>query len=127
MSIRSYRDLEIYQIAHRLAVEVHKATLKELPKFETYEEGSQIRRASKSISINLVEGFGRRRYKAEYLRFLIFSLSSCDETIEHIRFLRDTESLAFQRCDYFIKQYDELSKRINAFIQAVELNHRCFN
>src|SRR5262245_40277905 len=107
MSIRSYRDLEIYQIAHRLAVEVHKATLMEVPKFESYEEGSQIRRASESISINPVEGFGRRRYKAEYLRFLIFSLSSCDETIEHIRYLRDTESLAFQRCDYFFKQYDE--------------------
>jgi four helix bundle protein len=101
MSIKSYRDLDIYQIAHRLAVELHKATLTELPKFETYEEASQIRRSSKSISVNLVEGFSRRRYKAEYLRFLVFSLSSCDETIEHIRFLKETESLANQRCDYF--------------------------
>src|SRR5262245_18474313 len=124
MPIQSYRDLEIYQIAHRLAVEVHKATLTELHKFETYQEGSQIRRASKSISINLVEGFGRRKYKAEYIRFLIFSLSSCDETIEYIRLLGDTESLAPSRCDYFFTQYDQLSKRINAFIRAVEFNHR---
>ena len=51
MPIKSYRDLEIYQIAHRLAVEVHKTTLRELPKFETYEEASQIRRASKSVSL----------------------------------------------------------------------------
>jgi four helix bundle protein len=124
MSVKSYRDLDIYQIAHRLAVEVHKATITELPKFETYEEGSQIRRASKSVSTNLVEGFGRRRYKAEYVRFLVFSLSSCDETLEHIRFLGETESLANQRCEYFFTKYDELSKRINAFIRAVEINHR---
>jgi four helix bundle protein len=127
MPIKSYRDLEIYQIAHRLAVEVHKVTLTELPRFETYEEASQIRRASKSVATNLVEGFGRRRYKAEYLRFLIFSLSSCDETIEHIRFLRDTDSLVSQRCEYFFTQYDELSRRINAFVQAVELNHKWCN
>ncbi len=90
MSVFSYTDLEIYQIAHRLAVEVHSMTLKELPKFETYEEASQSRRASKSIPANIAEGFGRRRYKAEYIRFLIYSLSSCDEMSAHLRLLKDT-------------------------------------
>jgi len=55
-----------------------------LPKFEMYEEGSQIRRSSKSVSNNIVEGFGRRKYKQEFIRFLTFSLGSCDETIEHL-------------------------------------------
>lgn len=38
--IMSYRDSKIYQLAHRLAVELHPVTL-ELPRFELYEEGSQ--------------------------------------------------------------------------------------
>jgi len=49
----SYKDLEIYKLSHKLAVEIHGVTLKELPKFEMYEEGSQIRRSSKSIVTNI--------------------------------------------------------------------------
>ena len=56
----NYKDLEIWQIAKEFSIEVHKMTLT-LPKFEMYEEGSQIRRSSKSIRSNIVEGYGRRR------------------------------------------------------------------
>ncbi|MFQ5855924.1 MAG: four helix bundle protein [Anaerolineae bacterium] len=71
---QSYRDLEIYQLAHKLAVEVHKMTLK-LPRFEMYEEGRQIRKSSKSIPNTIVEGFGRRRYKGDFVRFLTYPAS----------------------------------------------------
>jgi four helix bundle protein len=40
--------LEIYKLAFELAKRVHYATLK-LPRFELFEQGSQIRRASKSF------------------------------------------------------------------------------
>lgn len=125
MPVFSYTDLEIYKIAHRLAVEIHVMTLKELPKFEAYEEGSQTRRAAKSIPTNIAEGFGRRRYKAEYIRFLIYSLAPCDEISEHLRLLKDTISLPSERSEYFLKSYDELGRKINAFISAVDRVHRC--
>lgn len=59
-----YKKLEVYKLAHVLAVKVHKMTLT-LPKFEMYEEGSQVRRSSKSVSSQIVEGFALRKYKAE--------------------------------------------------------------
>ena len=43
--MKSYRDLEIYQLSYELAVKVHKLTLK-LPKYEQYEEGAQLRKSS---------------------------------------------------------------------------------
>ena len=49
---QGYKKLKIYQLAHDLAVRVHKMTM-DLPKFETFEEGSQIRRSSKSVSSNI--------------------------------------------------------------------------
>ncbi|PYI46183.1 MAG: four helix bundle protein, partial [Verrucomicrobia bacterium] len=72
----SYRDLEIWKLAKQIATAVHRMTLQDLPKFEMYEEGSQIRRSVKSVSANIVEGYGRRRYKQEFIRFLVFAHAS---------------------------------------------------
>ncbi len=69
----SYRDLEIWQLARDMSIEIHRMTMKVLPKFEMYEVGSQIRRSSKSIRSNIVEGYGRRRYKQDYIRFLCYA------------------------------------------------------
>ena len=60
-----YEDSKIYQLAKQMAVELHQLTLNELPKFEMYEQGAQIRRSSKSVVANFVEGYGRRMYKKE--------------------------------------------------------------
>ena len=81
---QSYEDLVIYQLAKKLAVEIHQMTLTELPKFEMYEVGSQIRRSSKSVGANIVEGFGRKKYRGEYVRFLTYSLASCETSITWI-------------------------------------------
>jgi hypothetical protein len=50
----NYKDLEVWQIARELSIEIHKMTLS-LPKFNMYKEGSQIRRSSKSIRSNIVK------------------------------------------------------------------------
>ncbi|MBA7536746.1 hypothetical protein ES705_29010 [subsurface metagenome] len=120
----SYKDLEIYILSHTLAVKVHKMTLKELPKFEMYEEGSQIRRSSKSIVSNIVEGFGRRRYKREFIQFLTYSLASCDETKEHLELLFDTKSMKNkEQFEYFLSGYEELGSKLSNFIKSVEKRH----
>ena len=71
----NYRDLEIYQEAKKLAVDVHTMSLT-LPKFELYETGSQIRRSSKSVTAMIVEGYARRRYKSDLVKYLITQLQS---------------------------------------------------
>jgi four helix bundle protein len=121
---KSYRDLEIWNMAHELAVEIHKITLTKLPKFELYEESSQIRRSSKSISSNIVEGYGRRRYKNEFIKFLTYAHASCDETIDHLEFLHQTGSLADKTIfEGLLKRYNLLGGKINNFISAVIAKH----
>jgi four helix bundle protein len=89
----SYKNLEIWQEPRRLVIDIHKMTLEKLPKFELYEEGSQIRKSSKSVKSTIVEGYGRRRYKQEYIRFLTFAIASNDETLDHLENLYETGSL----------------------------------
>ncbi|MEE4263731.1 MAG: four helix bundle protein [Desulfobacteraceae bacterium] len=117
--MRSYKDLEIYQLSYELAVKVHKFTLK-LPKYEQYEEGSQVRKSSKGITSCIVEGYGRKKYKADFLKFLIYSHASCDETIVHLNFLKDIHELDINELNYFLGKYDELGRKINKYIQYVE-------
>jgi four helix bundle protein len=121
----SYKKLTIWQKARELVLDIHKMTLNKLPKFELYEEGSQIRRSIKSVKSNIVEGYGRRRYKQEFIRFLTYSLASCDETTDHLETLYETESLKDEVLYQDLhKRLQTLGKKINNFIQSVEKEHR---
>ena len=118
----SYRDLEIYKLSRRFAVEVHRASL-DLPKYELYEEGQQVRRSSKAITTAIVEGYARRRYKRDYIKYLVYCQGECDETILHLDFLTETHFLTNDSPLVTLrKRYDVLSKRINKFIIWVEKN-----
>ena len=119
-----YKRLEIWRMSRELIIEIHHMTLSSLPKFEMYEEGSQIRRSSKSVKSNIVEGYGRRRHKAEYLRFLDFGYASTLETIDHLETLRETGSLTDEPlfADLHSRSIS-LGKAIHGFIQGVEKHH----
>jgi four helix bundle protein len=120
----SYKKLDIWQRSRELVVDIHKMSLK-LPKFELYETGSQIRRSMKSVKANIVEGYGRRHYKNDFIRFIIYALSSTDETIDHLETLYETGSL---KDEAQFKQLHErlnvLSKMINNFLSSVQANHK---
>jgi len=121
----SYRNLEIWQLARSLTIDIHRMSIRELPKFEHYEVGSQIRRSMKSIRSNIVEGYGRRRYKQEFIRFLTHALASSDETIDHLETLFETGSLSNDVLFNELKaRLETLGKKLNNFLQAVETGHR---
>jgi len=120
----SYKRLEIWQIARELVIDIHKMTVSSLPKFEMYEEGSQIRKSIKSVKSTIVEGYGRRRYKQEYIRFLTYAIASTDETIDHLETLFETESLTDKKLyNRLHKRLNLLGKKVIRFTEAVERGH----
>jgi len=119
----NYKDLEVWKIARELSVEIHGMTLA-LPKFQMYEEGSQIRRSSKSIRSNIVEGYGRRRYKNEFIKYLVYAIASTDETIDHLETLFETESLQDEALfKSLLGKSNLLGKKLIKFIDSVEKQH----
>ncbi len=120
----SYKKLEIRQIARELVIDIHKMTLHKLPKFEMFEEGSQIRRSIKSVKSTIVEGYGRRRYKQEFIRFLNYAIATNDETINHLETLFETESLTDKELyETIYEKLEVLGKKLNRFIRSVEKSH----
>lgn len=119
--MQSYKDLEIYRLSHKSAIEVHKMTLEDLPKFEMYEEGSQIRRSSKSIPATIVEGFGRKQYQQEFVKFLTYAIASTDETKEHLELLFETGSLKKENLfQSLLSRYEELGKKLYRFRETIQ-------
>ena len=120
----SYKNLEIWQLAKQLVIDIHAMTLNKLPKFEMFEEGAQIRKSSKSVKSTIVEGYGRRRYKNEFIRFLTYAMGSNDETVDHLEILFETGSLTDE--DLYkdlIERLDKLGKKLNLFTKSVSKSH----
>lgn len=120
----SYRNLEIWQLVKDVVIDVHQMTLNNLPKHEMYEEGAQIRRSIKSVRSNIVEGYGKRRYKNDFLKYLICAHASCNESLDHLEILFETKSLKDKQMYLELhNKIDKLGAKLNIFIQSVEKSH----
>jgi four helix bundle protein len=120
----SYKKLKVWQLARELVIDIHVMTLSKLPKHEMFEEGGQIRRSIKSVKSTIVEGYGRRRYKQEFIRYLTYAIASNDETIDHLETLFETKSLKDKQLYETIHaRLEVLGKRMNLFIRSVEKGH----
>ncbi len=98
--------------------------MEKLPDFETYETGRQIRKSSKTVRSCIVEGYGRRKYKGDWIKFLVYSLSSNDEKLDHLETLFKTKSLIDN--DLYNQLHEMitlLGKKLNKFLQSVERQH----
>lgn len=119
----SYKKLEIWQEARALSIEIHDLSLK-LPKFEQFEEAQQIRRSIKSVRSNIVEGYGRRTYKQDFIRFMIIALASNDETIDHLEILFETRSISDEmEFNKLHNRLEILGRKLNNFIKALNNDH----
>jgi len=58
---KGFRDLKVYQLAFKLAMEIFRET-NHFPKEETYSLIDQIRRSSRSVPANIGEGYRKRLY-----------------------------------------------------------------
>jgi four helix bundle protein len=85
--VSDYRNLEVWQKAHALALRIYQTTIS-FPKDELYGMTSQIRRAAVSIPANLAEGSGRSS-KPEFARFSRISLGSANEVEYFLLLARD--------------------------------------
>ena len=70
--VKTYRDLNVYQLSYSLAIKLFELA-KKFPKEETYSLTDQVKRASRSIPANIAEGWTKRKYENVFIRHLIDS------------------------------------------------------
>jgi four helix bundle protein len=82
------------------------------PKEERYSLTDQVVRSSRSISANIVEGWGKRIYENEFKRHLIYALGSLEETKTWLCFAKDCNYIAGEVFDILNLKCNELGAKI---------------
>ena len=115
--VRSVEDLVVFQKAYALSLMPHQASLG-FPRIEQWALADQIRRSSKSVCANIVEGFSRQgRSPADYRRYLIMAMGSSDETQLWLRYAVDLGYVERDQGQKWRAEYGEISRMLQG-IQA---------
>ncbi|PZF74224.1 four helix bundle protein [Taibaiella soli] len=77
--MRNYKNYDVWQKAHELCLFIYREITSVFPPEEKYGLASQLRRASSSTPLNIVEGCGRNSDK-DFVRFLDMALGFTHET-----------------------------------------------
>ena len=118
MTVRHYRELEVWQLAMDLAVECYSAT-KAFPSDERFGLISQIRRAASSIPANIAEGQGRSHTK-EFLQHLSIAKGSLTELETHLLLSQRIGFLDESKLDPLLATADRISRMISGLRKALE-------
>jgi four helix bundle protein len=117
--LQGYRDLKVYQLAYKLAMEVFHIS-KAFPREEIYSLTDQIRRSSRSVAANLAEGFRKRRYQNAFVNKLTDCDAEAAETQVWIDFAFDCGYLSKESHDRLIEQYEEVGRMLGGMMAKPE-------
>jgi len=117
---KGYRQLKVWQKAHRLAVRIYTVS-KSFPREETYGLTSQIRRSAFSVPLNIVEGHASNS-KKEFLSFLNIANRSLVETEYLLEVVRELEFLSSEEFQQLEAMRNEIGVMLHAFRKSIKMD-----
>jgi four helix bundle protein len=114
-----HRDLKVYQLAYRLAMEIFNET-KKFPQDEKYSLTDQIRRSSRSVAANIAEGFRKRQYPSMFVSKMADSDAEATETQVWLDFALDCGYLSPERHKQLTEGYHEVGRMLASMIAHPE-------
>jgi four helix bundle protein len=113
--IKSFRDLEVYQLSYQLAMEILRVTNK-FPSEEIYSLARQLRNSSRSVPGNIAEGWSKRRYENVFKRHLTDAMGSADETTVWLDMAKDSDYMRDKEHKDFIRRYSSVGAMLYKLI-----------
>ena len=117
MTIKTYKELVVWQKSMDLVCEIYKLT-KLLPKEEAYGLCNQMQRAAVSIPSNIAEGQFRNSTK-EFAQFLSISKGSVAELDTQLQICLRLNYLSNAKIQMAVDLCAEIGKMLNALISAL--------
>ena len=119
--IQSFEDLDVYQKSLQLHFEVHELTMT-FPKFELYELGSQLRRASNSITANIAESWNNKHINM-YLEGINRALGELRETQHHVHVCFKKSYISEMVYESLKERYNECGKMLKGLERSLVEHH----
>jgi four helix bundle protein len=116
--MQNYKNLSVWQKAHRLAVDIYMLT-DSFPSKEIYGLTSQMRRCSVSIPANIAEGCGRNG-KAEMARFLHISTGSAFELEYYLLLAGDLNYISENQFNVYNDKVAEIKRMVSALSKKIK-------
>ncbi|MFH1296708.1 MAG: four helix bundle protein [Bacteroidota bacterium] len=110
---QGYKDLKVFQLAYKLAREIFEIT-KSFPKEETYSLTDQIRRSSRSVCVNIGEGYRKRKYSKHFSSKMTDADGECTETQIWIDFSKDCNYITKETHERLYKEYEEVGRMLGS-------------
>ena len=117
-TIRSFRDLDVYQNTYEASVMIAKKILPELPLLEKYDLRDQLSRSSKAIPRLVAEGFARKHQKSGFQKYLDDAMGECNETIVSLEHVKDIYGVNVDLCMTLIDTYDKSGRQLFKLAEA---------
>jgi four helix bundle protein len=116
---QGFRDLKVYQLAFRLAMEIFQES-KRFPREEKYSLTDQIRRASRSVATNIGEGYRKKRYPKMFVSKMADADGEGTETQVWIDFAESCGYLSKRRRLELIAGYEEVGRMLGGMVAHPE-------
>jgi len=116
---QGYKDLKVYQFAYKLAMEIFEIT-KLFPKEEIYSLTDQIRRSSRSVCVNIGEGYRKRKYPKHFSSKMTDADGECTETQIWLDFSKDCKYISQEISDRLYKEYVEVGRMLGSMANNPE-------
>lgn len=117
MARNTFENLEVYKLSERLADAIWDIVIGWNP-LARDTIGKQLIRAADSVGANIAEGCGRKSF-ADNKRFVRIARASLYETQHWLRRAFRRHLLTQTQIDQLSKILDELSPRLNAYINSI--------
>jgi len=119
MNYRGYKDLKVFQLSYKLALEIFQAT-KSFPSEEKFSLTDQIRRSSRSITANIAEAWKKRIYPKMFVSKIVDAAGEAGETEVWLDISKDSGYLSIEKYEDLISAYDEVNRMLFGMVEKPE-------
>lgn len=110
----SFQDLNVYKRLYAAMLLIMKEILPKLPSEERFDLINQMRRCCKSPLAIIAEGYARKNYKRDWLKYINEAIGECNEMITHLSCCRDLypDKISISLTNKLIEEYDISGKQL---------------